>query len=478
MSAEVSTAPRTHRHGALRWAVLFAMGLVVFGAYYLYDAISPMKNAMEAELGISPSDYGWLVSFYALPNLLGITLLGGVLIDRRGIRFTGMLFVLVCVAGALITALGSTELLASSALGRALDGKVFGWSSNLTVMILGRLVFGFGGEILIVAQNKVISRWFRDEELAFAFGINLVICRFGTIAALSLSSLILGQSARYVMTFGPEGPGTMILRYPGLSTALWLGAIIMVVSLGAFFVYLALDRTELEEGQRSGARGLSFGDIFDLLRSRPFVYISVLCLAFYAAVFPFLSFATDLLINKYGFPVEQAGLVTSSVTWATILFTPLGGLLVDRVGRRATLMIVGSILLITAHLLLGFTDLHPLIPMAFLGLSFSLVPASMWPSVPLIVEERRLGTAYGFMSQVQCLGLWGVPILMGAVLSASNDGVSAAQVAAGSAVWDYRYVMLLMAGIGVLGLVFALLLRGTQRHDASIGLELPTGSRR
>ncbi|MBU1241048.1 MFS transporter [Myxococcota bacterium] len=468
----------SHKHGWLRWAVLLAMSLVVFGGYYVYDAISPMKNAMESELSISPSDFGWLVSFYALPNLLGITLLGGILIDKKGIRFAGMLFVITCAVGAFITALGGSNLFAGSRLAALMDGKIFGWSAQLQVMILGRFIFGFGGEIIIVAQNKVISRWFKDEELALAFGLNLVICRLGTIAALSFSSLILGHSAQYIMTFGPDGPGTMILRYPGLPTALWLSSIIMLLSVGAFFLYLTLDRTEVNRSPQAKEDAFQLSDIVKLLKSRPFIYITILCLTFYSTVFPFLSYATDILINKYGLPVDRAGIYTSIVTWATILFTPLSGLMIDRFGKRSSLMIYGSILLILVHLTIGFTTINPIIPMAFLGLAFSLVPAAMWPSVPMIVDEKKLGTAYGLMAQIQCLGLWGVPILMGLVLTATNKGVTARAVTAGEASWDYRYVMLMMAAIGTVGLVFAILLKRGERSKHGIGLELPSGARK
>jgi MFS family permease len=459
--------------GWLRWGVLFSMSFVVFGGYFTYDIISPMKNAMEIELGISPSDFGWLISFYALPNLLGITLFGGILIDKKGIKFTGLLFAVLCVVGAVITALGASEFFRSSSIYPYFDNIIPGWSGALLLMIVGRIIFGFGGEVIIITQNKVISRWFKNEELAFAFGINLVICRFGTIAAITSSSLILGSMGYYELQSSGVGFGTMVLRYSSLGNALWLSAIVMFASLGSFFIYLSLDKTE-ENKEFSENSKNSWINITDLLNNKSFIYMNILSFTFYSAVFPFLSFATDILINKYNLPIEKAGLLTSTVTWATIIFTPLAGFLIDKYGKRASLMVWGSALLIVVFILLGFTPINPIIPMLMLGIAFSLVPAALWPSVPLVVKEENLGTAYGLMAQFQSFGLWIIPLSMGFLLTFSNRGVTSKMVASGSATWDYRYVMLMMSFLGIVGLVFSILLKRREKTEYSVGMELPS----
>ncbi len=456
----------------LRWVVMLSMSLVVFGGYYVYDAISPLRAAMEAELGMGPSDFGWLVSFYSIPNVLGITILGGILMDRRGVPFAGFWFTVLCVLGAVLTALGASDLFRQSAVRDSLTGLVPGWSGELLVMVSGRLLFGFGAEVLIVAQNKVIARWFRDRELALAFGLNLMVCRLGTIAAFNVTSRIVEVNKTFELIPRESGMWTFATGYPGLSTALWISAAVMLGSFLMFFVYMALDH-ERPLARKQVPR-FSPADLGKLLTNRTFLYVAFLCAFFYSAIFPFTSFAPDILQNKFGLSSGMAGALPSLVMSATIVGTPLCGYFVDRRGRRATLMIFGSFLLMSAHLLLAMTGLHPLFSMIVLGLSFSLVPAAMWPSVPLLVPEHQLGTAYGIMSTLQNAGFWGVPILIGKLTEWANPGVSAQMVQQGRATWDYAPALFLLAFLGSLGLVFSLLLKGAQGRHAAGGLERPS----
>lgn len=429
------------------------MSLVVFGGYYVYDAISPLRAAMEVELGIGPADYGLLVAFYSWPNILGITLLGGILMDRRGVRFAGAIFVSLCMAGALLMAVGASESFRESATARWLGSRISGVSGPLLVMLAGRLLFGFGAEVLIVAQNKVVARWFAGRELALAFGLNLVVCRLGTFAAFNASSFIIDVRQTWTAAPGPGGLLVMTPHHPGLELAMWTAAAVMTGSLAFFFVYAALERTS--PGTAGHGEGFSWKNLADLLRNRTFMAITVLGVFFYSAIFPFTSFATDILQNKFGLSTRMAGALPSLVILSTIAGTPLAGWFVDRHGRRVTLMAVGSFLLLFAHLLLGLTMLPPIIAMVLLGLAFSLVPAAMWPSIPLLVEAQHTGTAYGLMGMLQNLGLWGVPLLIGHVTAWTNPSVTGEAVARGLAAWDYTAAELMLASFGLFSMALA-----------------------
>lgn len=433
------------------------MGMVVFGGYYVYDAISPLRAAMEIELGIGPSDYGLLVSFYSWPNILGITLVGGILMDRYGVRRTVTIFLFLCIVGALVMAIGASEAFRFTALSHFMGRMVPGISGPLLMMLLGRLLFGFGAEVLIVAQNKVTARWFAGRELAFAFGINLVVCRLGTFLAFNVSAWIIDFKQNWTAIPHPTGLLVMMPHHPGLSVAMWIAAAVMFVSLTAFFIYVFFDRES--PSTNNDTTMFSWSNLKKLYHNRSFIIITILGVFFYAAIFPFTSFATDILQNKFGLSTRAAGALPSLVILSTIVGTPVAGWFVDHHGRRITLMMVGSILLMTAHLLLGLTYFPPIVAMVSLGLAFSLVPAAMWPSIPLLVDTHLTGTAYGLMGMLQNLGLWGVPMLMGFITTWTNPNVTAQAVAQGQQIWDYTAAQLLLALFGFLSFILAFFLK-------------------
>jgi predicted MFS family arabinose efflux permease len=229
---------------------------------------------------------------------------------------------------------------------------------------------------------------------------------------------------------------------------------------------LAAEETEKEEKEKNE---FSFKDIRQILGNRAYLYIALLCVTFYSAVFPFLAYAPDFFADKFGFTDVQSGRITSILPFATAIFTPLFGFLIDRYGRSATAMIFGSLALFTVHALFGLTNILPYVPMIFLGIAFSLVPAAMWPSMVKLVDEKKIGTAYGLMYSIQNLGLWGFPILAGMILDATNPG--------NPEVTDYTMTILMFAGLGLLGLFFSFMLK---REDKlrGFGVELPLNKKR
>jgi MFS family permease len=257
---------------------------------------------------------------------------------------------------------------------------------------------------------------------------------------------------------------------------IFLAACLLSTAFLLYLVYSLIDynldrqvryKHDLSEGEK-----FRISDILKIIRIPSFIYITLLCVTFYSAFFPFLKYATDLLHNKFSLSIALSGRLTSIPIFFTVIFTPFFGWIADYKGKSASMMIYSSFLLIIAHLTLTFTYVNPIFPMALLGVSFSLIPAAMWPAVSKIIDQNRLGTAYGIMFSVQNFGLWLFPILIGLILDKTNPGVTAAMVEAGTAKYNYTYSILMLAVIGIVGIVFAFLLKHEDK-TSGYGLELP-----
>jgi len=383
-----------------RWFVLIVSSAVMFMNYYFYDALSPLKDLMQTNLGFSSSDYGIFMSAFSVPNVfLLMAVLGGIILDKIGIRLTGSIFILFMAVGASITAYGATDVYLQGGFGYAfMDSFLTAYSPSLKMMYLGFFIFGLGAETSIVALSKVIVKWFKGKELALALGLNLAIGRLGTALALSLSPKLI---------------------YPEWTNAIWFGVMLLWIGLLTFFIYIVMDikldrqtKIDLDDPEDE----FKWSDLKFLVTNRSFIYITLLCVTFYSAVFPFVKYAPDLLMNKFNMARDVAGNVSSYLMYGTILLTPIFDWIADNKGKSATLMYLGSSLLIIAHLMFAKTYIEPRIPIFILGIAFSLVPAAMWPAVTKIVGENKIGTAYGGMFSVQNLGLWAFPMLIGLVL--------------------------------------------------------------
>lgn len=402
----------------LRWVVLLILGIVIFGAYYAFDALSPIASFIISDMGITRAQYGLLFSYYSLPNLV-MVLVGGILLDKIGIRKAGNLFSGLCATGVLLTAAGS----------------------SFPIMLLGRFIFGLGAESLLITKTKILAKWFKGRELALGFALALSIARLGTIAAHNTSARIQALSGSWRLS-------------------LWVSSVIMFISFALFLIYAGIDkkteRTFEGQGRKDNSDKFVIRDIF---RFRPsYWFVSILSMTFYSAIFPFTAFSTVFLQTKFGFSAVKGGFYTSLIVIGSMVFTPLFGFLVDKFGKRATMMIVGSILLAPAHAFLGLTSLNPVVAMVMLGFSFSLVPAALWPTIPLIIEEKRLGTAFGLMTLLQNVGMTAVPWIAGKITDISGG--------------DYTYSMIMFSLLGIIGLVFSLLLKIQEKREA-LGIELP-----
>lgn len=419
----MTTLPAPPR--SYRWLVLIFISLAMFGNYYIYDSISPLADVLKQQLGFSDAHIGLLNAIYSLPNVF-MVLLGGFLIDRIGTRRSTLIFAALCLLGALLTA----------------------WSGELAVMAAGRLVFGLGAESMIVAVTTAVAKWFRGRELSFAFGVNLTLARLGSFAALNSPSW-----AR---------PAYENWQLP-LLIAVAFGVICV---LGAMLYWILEERAEkrYQIGEAGETDKVALTDILKFGVS--YWYIVAICITFYSAIFPFQTFAVKFFMEAHGATRELGGFLSSLLTLFAMIFTPLFGLVVDRLGRRSLFMMFGSLLLVPVYLLMAYTPVSLYLPMAMMGIAFSLIPAVMWPSVAYVVEQSRLGTAYGLMTMIQNIGLAGFNLLIGWANDFSGAGATHPA--------GYALGMWIFSALGFFGLLFAFLLRRQETGPAARGLETIT----
>jgi len=407
-----------------RWMVLVFLSLAMFGSYYAYDALSPLADVLKQQLGFSDENIGLLQAIYSFPNIFTVVI-GGLIIDRLGLRKSLMIFGVLCLVGPAITAS----------------------SGALAVMATGRLIFGMGAESLNVAVTAALARWFKGKELSFAFGLNLTICRLGSFAALNSPTWARAAYANWRWPF---------LIALGLSVFCLVGAII-------YWVLEVQAEKNFHLGDPSTDK-VVFADLFKFGVS--YWYIVALCVTFYSAIFPFQTFAVKFFIEAHGTSREFGGFLSSMLTLFAMIATPIFGLWVDRVGKRALLMMLGSLLLVPVYLMMAYTHVSLYVPMAMMGVAFSLIPAVMWPSVAYIVDQAKLGTAYGLMTMIQNIGLFGFNLMVGW----ANDYSHAGEHNPGG----YALGMWIFSSLGFLGLAFAFLLRQRELSPQGHGLETIT----
>src|SRR5580692_9958017 len=407
-----------------RWMVLIVVSLAMFGSYYVYDAVSPMADVLKQQLGFTDTNLGFLQAVYSIPPIF-TTLLGGILIDRIGLRKSLMIFGVLCFIGPAITVA----------------------AGKLSVMALGRFIFGAGAETLNVAVIAAIARWFKGKQLSFALGLNLTASRLGTFAALNSPTWAKSAFENWRTPF-EISVGFSVLCVIG-AALYWLMEVRAekVYSLGK----VSTDKVVLSDIWK-------FGTSYWL--------IVALCVTFYSAIFPFQTFAVKFFIEAHGTSREFGGFLSSMLTLFAMIATPLFGLWADRIGKRALLMMFGSLLLIPVYLMMAYTQVNLYVPMAMMGVAFSLIPAVMWPSVAYIVEQSKLGTAYGLMTMIQNIGLFGLNLVVG---WANNFSHADASNPAG-----YRLGMWIFSVLGILGVLFAFLLRQQELGPHGHGLETIT----
>ncbi len=450
----------------LRWGIMLLVSFTMATNYYFYDALSPLKFLMERELGFSSTDYGFFQAAYSVPNVfLLMAVIGGIILDKIGIRITGIAFIFIQFTGAVVTAYGASPYFNEGGWGYDfMNSFLSSYSPALKMTSLGFFLFGLGAETSIVVISKVIVKWFKGKEIALALGLNIAIARLGMGAAMIISPRLIVDSTQTTPL------------WQNWTMPIWFGALLLGIGLLAFLVYMIwdikFDRRVAERMETEAVEEFRFSDFFRLLTNRSFIYITMLCVLFYSAVFPFMKYAPDLMINKFGVAPTLAGDISSILPFGTLVFTPIFAYICDYKGKSASLMVYGSLLVISVHLMFAFTTITPYIPMFILGIAFSLVPAAMWPAVAKIVETSKIGTAYGAMFTIQAIGLMIFPWLIGIVLDYTNPGVPETLAAGGEAVYDYTQALVMLALLGIVGLVFSWLLKREDK-TSGYGLEEP-----
>ena len=432
---------------AARWAALAIVSVTMMFAYFFTDVMSPLEPLLTAAkedgglgLGWTSDEYGFFSGSYGFFNVfLGLLFIGGIILDKFGIRFTGLMSTILMFGGALIK---------WWAVSNTFTGELFGYQMQVIWACLGFALYGVGAEIAGITVSKVIVKWFTGHELALAMGAQVALARFGTAAALS-----------FALPFAKN--------MGAVSASIGLGAAMLCIGMLSFIVYNIMDKKEdaaVAASATEQEEGFKFSDLKLLFCNKGFWYITLLCLMFYAGVFPFLKFATKLMIFKYGVAENLAGLIPAMLPFGTIFLTPVFGGIYDKFGKGATLMIIGSVLLTIVHVVFALpmtSWVLAIVVMIVLGIAFGLVPSAMWPSVPKIIPMKLLGTAYALIFYIQNIGLSLVPIMIGKVNEA-NTGVDG--------VIDYTSSMVIFACFGVISVVISLLLKAEDRKKG-YGLE-------
>ena len=425
----------------MRWSALGIVAFTMMAAYFVNDIMAPLKTMLESNLSWNSSDFGYFTGAYSFLNVFLLMLIwGGLMLDRFGIRLTGKLATILMVVGVALEYYGITVKAADTTM-------IMGHKAGVFFASAGYSIFGVGAEVAGITVTKIIAKWFRGKEMGTAMGIQVALARIGSQAAYSVA--------------------IPIAKNTSLSMPVIAGFILLVIGMFAFFAYSVMDKKLdkqdkfIEEEEESK---FSFRDVKDILINPGFWLIALLCVLFYSCVFPFQKFASELMVNKYGISDDIAGTIVGLPALGALVLTPLFGSVVDRRGKAASIMMLGSFMLILVHLIYAIPFLNnwliAITLMIVLGIAFSLVPSAMWPSVAKIFPARQLGTAYALIFFIQNIGLWGVPNLIGLIL----DKYCVVGTSGNANIYDYTLPMVVFTGFAVLSLIVAYLLKVANRR--------------
>ncbi len=440
-----------------RWGALAVVSFTMLCAYYINYVISPLKPFLEEYLNWSSSDFGIWNGAYGFFNVFFFMLVfAGIILDKMGVRFSGVTASLTMIGGTVLQYLAISQIIPD-------QGMIFGLKTQIAIGALGFGIFGVGVEMAGITVSKIIVKWFKGKELALAMGLEMATARMGTALALAIP-------APMALALGKNG-------IPNVSAPVMLGLGLLVAGFFAFLWYISmdkkLDKSISDADQVSDEEKFKLKDILFIIGNKGFWLIALLCVLFYSGVFPFLYYAADLMVNKYGVNPKFAGSIPALLPFGTIILTPFFGNLYDRKGKGATIMLIGSVMLLLVHSVFAVPFLNQsviaVILIMLLGVTFSLVPSAMWPSVPKIIPERQLGTAYALIFWVQNIGLMLVPVLIGWVL---EKYCRVLDESGNLSYYDYTIPMMIFAATGFLSIFVAYMLKAEDKRKR-YGLELP-----
>ena len=434
-----------------RWSALILIALMMFFAYMFVDMLSPLKSQLELSLGWDGGTFGtYTASEYFLNVFCFFLIFAGIILDKMGIRFTGLLSASLMVIGACVKFYAMSEWF----IGTSFEAWMNSWWVSLPatakLSCLGFMIFGCGCEMAGTTVSKAIAKWFKGKELAMAMGLEMSIARLGVFAAMWLAPMV-------SVSFNNS-----------VSAPVAFGAILLMIGLIFYFVFVVMDRKLDKQLEAAGElvaeasdEEFKLSDLGKIFKSKMFWLVALLCVLYYSAIFPFQRYAPDFLDRTLG--ITNGAQLFSCFPILAMVLTPFLGGFIDRKGKAASMLMVGSIIMIACHL--SFAFLLPAFPsqilavaiIAILGVSFSLVPAALWPSVPKIIDERILGSAYCIIFWIQNIGLFLVPKVIGEVLDATGG---------------YVVPMVIFSSFGVFALFFGFWLKREDKKTG-YGLELP-----
>lgn len=479
-----------------RWSALLLVSVTMILGYVFTDIMSPLeplltesRNLTEGQggtgfgLGWTSDEYGFFSGAYGYFNVFLLLLFfGGIILDKFGIRFTGIMSTILMCLGA---------LLKWYAVSHNFDGTMsvpfFGtYQTQVVLAATGFAIYGVGCEIAGVTVTKILVKWFKGHELALAMGLQVALARIGTAFALAYSlQIAMGVHIPYTHDFHIAGIFYNInaaivnglvslkdfLEIPsGVQASVALGAVLLCIGMISYLVYCIMDKKEdasSAANKTEQEEGFKFSALKMLVTNKCFWYVAILCLMFYAGVFPYLKFATKLMVMKYGVDPNLAGLIPAMLPFGTIFLTPFFGGIYDKFGKGATLMIIGSLLLTCVHIVFALPThsyIVAIVAMLVLGIAFGLVPSALWPSVPKIIPMECLGSAYALIFYIQNIGLALVPVWIGKVNQANTNEATG--------IIDYTQSMSIFAGFGVIAIIIALLLLVEDKRKG-YGLQKP-----
>lgn len=447
-----------------RWTVLVLVASMMFFAYMFVDILSPLASLLNDSLGWDQGVFGTYAAGEYLLNVFGFLILAGIILDKMGVRFTGLLSASLMVIGAGIKVIGISDWFQTTACAEWLNSWWVTMPASAKMAMFGFMIFGCGCEMAGTTVSKILAKWFKGKEMALAMGLEMAIARLGVFAAMWLSPMI---SSRFAV----DGVNSV-------SAPLIFAALLLVIGLLNFFVFTIMDKTFDSQlvaiGEATAEKDpedeFHVSDLAQIFRSKMFWIVALLCVLYYSAIFPFQRFATNFLEETLSNPAE--GIIVTNAEaaglfkWFPILamvLTPFLGAFIDYKGKGASMMMLGAVIMTACHLVFAFVlPAYPsktlaLVTILILGVSFSLVPASMWPSVPKIIDEKVLGSAYCLIFWVQNVGLCLVPLLIGKLRVATNG---------------YLVPMIVFASFGVLAFLLSLALKVEDKRKG-YGLELP-----
>ena len=454
---------------AWRWTALVLLASAMFFAYIFVDILSPLQEFLQTQHGWDPIAYGRFAGSEPFLNVFVFFLIfAGIILDKMGVRFTAILSGTVMVVGASINYYALTEGFDASSIKVWFDNNLNlplaawnitpfydGMPASAKLSAIGFMIFGCGAEMAGITVSRGIVKWFKGKEMALAMGIEMAIARVG-VAVVVIAS-----------------PAIASIKPIDVSRPLAYELLLLIIGLICFIVYGFMDKKLDAQGvEEEKDDPFKVSDIGKILSLKMFWIVALLCVLYYSAIFPFQKYAINMLQCNLQFSAEQAGLVFFVFPLGAAAVTPFLGNFLDRKGKGATMLIIGAMLMIICHLIFAFvvpatqSVVITYAAIILLGISFSLVPAALWPSVPKLIDDKLIGSAYALIFWIQNIGLYAFPMIIGSVLRSSNPGVT------DPLKYDYTAPMLVFVSLGVIALILGFLLK-TLDKKKGYGLEQP-----